>query len=432
VSVVLLDLDGFKAVNDELGHATGDETLLGVGELLIKHSRGINVICRYGGDEFAILLVETPKAGAQIYADRIRHVLEHHVFPHGQRISASFGIATLPEDVGPSAEDLLRAADEALYAAKRAGKNRVSTHEAVGAAAVMLPAISGASDGPGAWLSDCVPAHAAALETLVGNRSTEPPQGGVVVVSGRANVRTALEGLDGPACDFIVRPAAADPAVHRDSADLWRSGEISLLPSGLRPLSQTERATLDALHGLIAARDVGTGTHSERVRVYAVAIARAHGIPEAELRDIEHGVILHDLGKIGIPDSILLKPGPLTPAEWKIMRTHPDVGRGVIQHITFLAGAIPIVYHHHERWDGNGYPDGLSGDGIPLGVRIFSVADALDAMTFDRPYSRAVSLEAAREEIARCAGTHFDPGVVSTFLSIPLEALGELRCRAIS
>jgi diguanylate cyclase (GGDEF)-like protein len=431
VSVVLLDLDGFKAVNDELGHATGDETLRGVGELLFKHSRGINVICRYGGDEFAILLVETPKAGAQIYADRIRHVLEHHVFPHGQRISASFGIATLPEDVGASAEDLLRAADEALYAAKRAGKNRVSTHEAVEPAAVMLPAISGASDGPDTWLSDCVPAHAAALEALVANRPAEPPQRGVVVVNG-GDVRTALEGLAGTACDFIVRPAAADPAVQCGPEDLWRSGEISLLPSGLRPLSQSERATLNALHGLIAARDLGTGTHSERVRVYAVAIARAHGIPEAELRDIEHGVILHDIGKIGIPDSILLKPGPLTPDEWKIMRTHPEVGRGLIQHLTFLAGAIPIVYHHHERWDGNGYPDGLRGDGIPLSVRIFSVADALDAMTFDRPYSRAVPLEAAREEIARCAGTHFDPAVVSTFLSIPPESLDELRRRAIS
>src|SRR6266481_6313488 len=124
VSVVLLDLDGFKAVNDDLGHAAGDETLRAMAELLLKHSRGINVVCRYGGDEFAILLVETPKAGAQIYADRIRHVLEYHVFPHGQRISASFGIATLPEDVGAVADDLLRVADEALYTAKRAGKNR--------------------------------------------------------------------------------------------------------------------------------------------------------------------------------------------------------------------------------------------------------------------------------------------------------------------
>jgi diguanylate cyclase (GGDEF)-like protein len=127
-SVVLLDLDGFKAVNDELGHAAGDETLRGVAEVLLKHSRGINVICRYGGDEFAILLVETAKAGAWLYADRIRDVLPAYRFSHGRPITASFGIAALPEDVAPSPEELIQAADEALYAAKRAGKNRVSVY----------------------------------------------------------------------------------------------------------------------------------------------------------------------------------------------------------------------------------------------------------------------------------------------------------------
>ena len=128
VSVLLLDLDGFKAVNDELGHAAGDETLRGMAEILLKHSRGINVICRYGGDEFAVLLVETSKAGAWLYADRIRYVLPTYRFSHGRRVTASFGIASLPEDVAPSPDDLIRAADEALYAAKRAGKNRVSVH----------------------------------------------------------------------------------------------------------------------------------------------------------------------------------------------------------------------------------------------------------------------------------------------------------------
>jgi diguanylate cyclase (GGDEF)-like protein len=132
VSVVLLDLDGFKAVNDELGHAAGDETLRGMAEILLRHSRGINVICRYGGDEFAILLVETSKAGARLYADRIRYVLSSSQFAHRRRVTASFGIASLPEDVAPTADDLIRAADEALYAAKRAGKNRVSVHEDVG------------------------------------------------------------------------------------------------------------------------------------------------------------------------------------------------------------------------------------------------------------------------------------------------------------
>jgi diguanylate cyclase (GGDEF)-like protein len=132
VSVVLLDLDGFKSVNDDLGHAAGDETLRGMAEILLRHSRGINVICRYGGDEFAVLLVETSKAGARLYADRIRYVLSSFQFAHRRRVTASFGIASLPEDVAPTADDLIRAADEALYAAKRAGKNRVSVHEDVG------------------------------------------------------------------------------------------------------------------------------------------------------------------------------------------------------------------------------------------------------------------------------------------------------------
>jgi len=128
VSLVLMDLDRFKAVNDELGHGAGDETLRGFADILLRNSRGINVICRYGGDEFAVLLVETSKTGARRYADRIRDVLPAHRFAHGRRITASFGIASLPEDVAPSPDQLIRAADEALYAAKRAGKNRVSLH----------------------------------------------------------------------------------------------------------------------------------------------------------------------------------------------------------------------------------------------------------------------------------------------------------------
>ena len=126
VSVVLLDLDGFKAVNDEFGHTSGDETLREVAQILMKHSRGINVVSRYGGDEFAVLLVETSKAGARLYADRIREVVAKHPFPHGKVVTASFGVASLPDDETGTAEDLFRASDEALYAAKRAGKNQVA------------------------------------------------------------------------------------------------------------------------------------------------------------------------------------------------------------------------------------------------------------------------------------------------------------------
>jgi len=135
VSVVLLDLDGFKAVNDDLGHAVGDDTLRDVAQMLMKHSRGINVVSRYGGDEFAVLLVETSKAGARLYADRIREVVAKYPFPHGKVVTASFGVASLPDDEATTAEDLFRAADEALYAAKRAGKNRVSVYEDIRALA---------------------------------------------------------------------------------------------------------------------------------------------------------------------------------------------------------------------------------------------------------------------------------------------------------
>lgn len=135
VSVVLLDLDGFKEINDELGHGAGDTILRETGEVLLRHSRGINVISRYGGDEFAVLLVETSRAGARLYADRIREVLAGHVFSHRRRLTASIGVASLPEDVALAADDLLRASDEVLYAAKRAGKNRVLAYEDVALAA---------------------------------------------------------------------------------------------------------------------------------------------------------------------------------------------------------------------------------------------------------------------------------------------------------
>jgi len=174
-----------------------------------------------------------------------------------------------------------------------------------------------------------------------------------------------------------------------------RVGEATRdLAAALNELEDTYRATLEALGSALDTRDVGTHAHSRRVVGYSLTLARTHGLPDSQFRDIEHGVLLHDIGKIGIPDGILLKPGPLSSDEWKIMRTHPDLGRRLVERIPFLRGAVPIVYHHHERWDGTGYPLGLRGEMIPLGARIFAVADAFDAMTFDRPYSVAISFDA--------------------------------------
>jgi response regulator RpfG family c-di-GMP phosphodiesterase len=271
------------------------------------------------------------------------------------------------------------------------------------------------------------------------------PDAVVLVLTGVGDVKTAVESLTGGAYDFILKPVNPDELLrvaqraleHRQQRLERREEHETLerrvaeatreLNVTLRQLQDSYRSTLVALGSALDIRDEGTHGHSWRVHGYSLALARAHGVPDEDLRDIEYGVLLHDIGKIGIPDAILLKPGPLTPDEWKIMRRHPGIGRRLIEKIPFLQGAVPIVFHHHERWDGAGYPLGLRGEAIPLGARIFAVADALDAMTFDRPYSRAVSFETATQEIQRCAGTHFDPAVVVTFLTIPVPLLAEIR-----
>jgi HD-GYP domain-containing protein (c-di-GMP phosphodiesterase class II) len=148
--------------------------------------------------------------------------------------------------------------------------------------------------------------------------------------------------------------------------------------------------------------------------------------------DISYGALLHDVGKIGVPDAILLKPGKLTDAEWEVMRRHTVIGHQMIGRIKFLRGAADIVLHHHERWAGGGYPTGISGEEIPLGARIFSIIDTFDAMTSKRPYKEALPIATARAEILRCAGTQFDPSLVKEFLQIGDEELMEARARVES
>ncbi len=267
----------------------------------------------------------------------------------------------------------------------------------------------------------------------------------VVVLTGAPDVKTAIDSLRLGADDFIMKPVnvdelliAAERALERRQLlverreyqtrlELRVEEATRSLQLAYRQLQETYRATLETLGAALDSRDVGTEAHSRRVHGYALATARMHGLMEEELVDLAHGVLLHDIGKIGIPDSILLKPGSLTSEEWAIMRRHPEIGRRLIANIPFLKGAVPIVYCHHERWDGTGYPQGLTGAAIPLGARIFSVVDAFDAMTFDRPYSRAISFDAAKAEIQRCAGSHFDPAVVASFLRVPDAVLAEIR-----
>jgi response regulator RpfG family c-di-GMP phosphodiesterase len=270
----------------------------------------------------------------------------------------------------------------------------------------------------------------------------------VMVLTGAPDLKVAINSLKLGAYDFIMKPVnvdelliAAERALERRQLLIERKQYQELLERRVQEatrdlqaaygqLQDTYRATLETLGAALDSRDVGTEAHSRRVHGYAIATAREHGVLEADLEDLAHGVLLHDIGKIGIPDAILLKPGPLTPDEWTIMRRHPEIGKRLIENISFLKGAVPIVYCHHERWDGTGYPRGLKGPDIPLGARIFAVVDAFDAMTFDRPYSRAISFDTAQAEIRRCAGTQFDPAVVASFLRVPDAVLQNIRRRS--
>jgi response regulator RpfG family c-di-GMP phosphodiesterase len=264
----------------------------------------------------------------------------------------------------------------------------------------------------------------------------------VIVLTGAPDVKTAIDSLKLGAYDFIMKPVdvdallfAAQRALERRQLLIERREYHALLErrveEATRELHVAYRATLEALGSALDSRDVGTEAHSRRVHGYALATAREYGVPETDLPDLEHGVLLHDIGKIGIPDAILLKTGPLTPDEWETMRRHPEIGKRLIEGVPFLRGAVPIIYCHHEKWDGSGYPRGLRGEEIPPGARIFSVVDAFDAMTFDRPYSTAIPFDAAYSEIKRCAGTHFDPAVVEAFLRVPESLLEEIRRKSV-
>jgi diguanylate cyclase (GGDEF)-like protein/putative nucleotidyltransferase with HDIG domain len=192
-------------------------------------------------------------------------------------------------------------------------------------------------------------------------------------------------------------------------------------------LTDSYEATLQALTRALDTRDEETEEHSQRVKRYTELLARRLQISEADVHDMARGALLHDIGKIGVPDAILLKPGAFTEAEHALMRNHPEIGYRMIAHIPFLARAALVVLHHHERYDGTGYPSGLAREYIPLGARIFAIVDTFDAMTTDRPYRRALPIEAARKEILRCRGTQFDPRLVDTFLAIPDADLLEAR-----
>jgi putative nucleotidyltransferase with HDIG domain len=278
----------------------------------------------------------------------------------------------------------------------------------------------------------------------------QQPQLPVVMVSAVHDISVAIDSMRRGAYDYLLKPFEREHLVntvqraldHRqllqDNHNYQQNLEqvvrarTEMLRQAMENLEHSYDVTLEALGDALDLKDSETEGHSKRVTAYTIALARAMNISPAEIKVIARGAFLHDIGKMAIPDEILRKPGKLTAEEQEVMREHCARGYHMLRKIPFLAGAAEIVFTHQEHYDGSGYPSGLHSSEIPIGARIFAVADTLDAITSDRPYRKARSFDVAREEILRCSGTQFDPGVVEVLLKISNELWYELRSEIIN
>jgi putative nucleotidyltransferase with HDIG domain len=300
------------------------------------------------------------------------------------------------------------------------------------------------SDALDLVLSDIVMPEMDGLRLLEHVRAHDPDVP-IIMVTAMHDISTALEAIRRGAYDYILKPFERDQLYlsvrraleHRrlvlENRNYQRNLEriVEERTAQLtRTLSELERSydyTLEALGGALDLKDAETEGHCQRVTAYTIAIAKAMGVGTAELHKMARAAFLHDIGKMAIPDEILGKPGPLSDEERAIMRRHCDIGHAVLLRIPFLREPAEIVLAHQERYDGTGYPRGLKDDQIPLGARIFAVADTLDAMISDRPYRKALPLSAAKDEIRAHSGTQFDPKVVEVFFSLPDQLWQDLR-----
>ncbi|MEA2143816.1 MAG: hypothetical protein QOI64_2246 [Solirubrobacteraceae bacterium] len=326
LSLLVGDLDRFKALNDVYGHQAGDRVLAAVGGALCHNRRESDVAARIGGEEFAILLPDSDEQGAYLAAERIRAEVAQACASLPGKLTISVGVATFPQH-GREGDTLMRAADQAVYMAKQLGRDR-----------------------------------------------------------------TVL---------FDPETASALTAVARQR----------------RPDHERQLATALRLAEALDIRDAGTAAHSQTVGRYAEATARALGLSDERCERVRYAGMVHDVGKIGVPDAILCKPGALTPDEEAEMRKHPEIGARILAG-SDLSDISAWVVAHHERPDGAGYPHGLCRDAIPVEAQILAVADAYEAMTNDRPFRSAMAPVSAQNELIRGVGRQFDSAVVHAFLSV--------------
>ncbi len=508
LSLVLIDLDHFKDVNERLGHLAGDDALRRAGAALRHATRPYDLAARYGGDEFALVAVG---AGAQTGLEVATRTLERIDAELGSLVGP--GVATATAGVAEwhprqGVTELVAAADRALLWAKQGdGRGRALAENAVPddfrpvhARPCSDPAATPARSferlderlrkrtrqlalaaGLGARLAamtderSILEATADELHRAFGYFccaivKVEDGRTFAPVLRGDPFLRLEAANWSQPwntgltgRCFRTRRPVLvndvhADPDYYGTEAtadvhselvvpitvdgELWGAvnleerepgafdvDDLTLIEtitaqvgSALRSVAYYDRleraylGTAEALAGALEAKDAYTADHAREIAEQAATVATAMGLSEAEVRDVRLAAVLHDIGKIAVPEAILNKPGPLTDAEFEVVKRHTIVGEQILAPVEFLAGVCPLVRHEHERWDGGGYPDGLAGEAIPLGSRIILACDALHAMTSDRPYRKALSTATAHAELRRHAGTQFDPAVVDVLL----------------
>jgi diguanylate cyclase (GGDEF)-like protein len=348
-SLAMIDLDNFKTINDMLGHTTGDDALRKLAECMKSQKRIPDILARYGGDEFVILMPETEANAAVTLLERFRAHIQQIEVAENVSMTISCGIAQSKPNCDDSCTDVVRRADIALYAAKSAGRNCVKI-----------------------W-----------------NKSMSKALG------------------------------AGDIQVDKIEQLKRRIASMSL---------QAEKTFIQSIRGLVQAlalkaKDPYVKYHSENVMHYAVAIARMMKLSPKQVDVIRRAAMVHDIGMIGIPDAILFKPGGLTPHERKIIEQHPLITVRILKKMSYLKKEMAIVLAHHEKWNGQGYPNGLSGTAIPLGARILAVADTFDAVTSNRSYRSSRSLDETIGLLVDSSGYDFDPDVVEAMVSW----IGEVR-----
>lgn len=363
VTVMVLDINQIQEINKSLGHEAGDEAICHLASTVKRMIRGLDTVARYGGDEVVVVLPETDCKAADEIARRFLEGLKTRLPEHLSGLSVSIGHATYPDDTR-NRDNLLKLVEQALHLAKFKG----------------------------AKLEESICIASGEIEQL--------------------NDKTVIEV-------FASQVAKKYDNIHVPSVYQELLSHLEKRHAATAQPDDLMLETITSLAGALEAKDRYTRGHSQAVANYAVALAHALGMTATEVEEIRAAAFLHDIGKIGIPETILCKDGPLNEKEWEIMKQHAVIGaQQILYPVAVLRPIIPAVECHHENWDGSGHPHGYKGEKIPLGARIISIVDAFHALTSDRPYRKALPVADARKILEAGGGTHWDPHLLERFFAI--------------